>query len=161
MNEENGFAAIQFGKKSVKGRIGDAFSEDRGAGCDTYHAEFVEGASHLINRRMDMRKGRAGESCEPFRLPQLVAEWQLETAFLVTVAGPRWNYTSFPIQPVRAPENIRELTQRAEPVKHGSRRRSRRALQPTRPWRQPGAARAGRRNRLRRANPKNHLSMYR
>jgi hypothetical protein len=40
------------------------------------------------------------------------AEWHFETDFLVTVAGPRWNYTSFPIQPLRAPENIRELTQR-------------------------------------------------
>src|SRR5258708_24859857 len=90
-----------------------------------------------------------------------MAEWHFETDFLVTVAGPRWNYTSFPIQPLRAPENIRELTQRGECVKCGSRRGPRRALQPTRRWRRPGTARVGRRNRLPLADQKNHLSMYR
>src|ERR1700728_3408289 len=36
---------------------------------------------------------------EPFHLPQLIAEWDYETAYLVTVAGPRWDFTSFPIKP--------------------------------------------------------------
>jgi len=29
----------------------------------------------------------------------IVAEWDYETAYLVTVAGPRWDFTSFPIKP--------------------------------------------------------------
>jgi hypothetical protein len=43
--------------------------------------------------------GGGSDRCEPFHLPQLVAEWHFETAFLVTVAGPRWSCTSFPIKP--------------------------------------------------------------
>src|SRR5580692_457231 len=35
------------------------------------------------------------------------------------------------LSPLWAPENIKELTQRAEPVKYGSRRGSRRARRPT------------------------------
>src|SRR3981189_2605496 len=68
MNEEDGFAAIEFPKESVKRRIGDAFSEDGGAGSDTYHAEFVERAGHLSDRRFYVRKGRAREGCEPLRI---------------------------------------------------------------------------------------------
>src|ERR1700678_3705035 len=36
---------------------------------------------------------------EPFHLPQRMAEWNFETVYLVTVAGPRWDFTSFPIKP--------------------------------------------------------------
>jgi|HubBroStandDraft_3_1064219.scaffolds.fasta_scaffold28331_3 hypothetical protein len=42
---------------------------------------------------------------EPFHLPQrssllaIKAEWDYETVYLVTVAGPRWDFTSFPIKP--------------------------------------------------------------
>src|SRR5882762_9426586 len=68
MNEEDGFAAIEFPKESVKRRIGDAFSEDGGAGSDAYHAEFVERAGHLGDRRFDVWEGRAREGCEPLRI---------------------------------------------------------------------------------------------
>src|SRR6267378_3061309 len=68
MNEEDGFAAIEFPKESVKRRIGDAFSEDGGAGSDAYHSEFVERAGHLSDRRFYVRKGRAGECGEPLRI---------------------------------------------------------------------------------------------
>jgi hypothetical protein len=47
---------------------------------------------------------------EPFHLPQHTAEWYFETAFLLTVAGPRWFHTSFPIKPLWAPKNIKRIT---------------------------------------------------
>src|SRR5258706_841203 len=62
MNEENGFAAIEFRKEFIEGVISDAFSEDSGAGRDTYHAGLVERAGHFIDRRLNVRKRRAGES---------------------------------------------------------------------------------------------------
>src|SRR4029077_8013111 len=39
VNEENGFAAMERREKSVEGRIGDALSEDHGAGRHAHHAE--------------------------------------------------------------------------------------------------------------------------
>src|SRR5579864_7731090 len=59
MNEKNGFAAIELGKKNVKGRIGDAFSKDGGARRYSNHAEFVERAVHFVNRSLNMRKRSA------------------------------------------------------------------------------------------------------
>src|SRR5690242_19888452 len=68
MNEENGFAAIELGKKSVKGRIGDAFSEDGGARRYSDHAQFVERAFHLVNRSLNVRKRSASKGRKAFRV---------------------------------------------------------------------------------------------
>src|SRR6267154_2746163 len=68
MNEENSFAAIEFGKEAVKCRIGDAFPEDGCSGSDAHHAEFVERAPRFVDGRLNMRKRRARKGSEPLRV---------------------------------------------------------------------------------------------
>src|SRR5258708_13700885 len=62
MKEENGFGGIEFGEEFIERGISDAFSEDSSAGRHAYHAGLVERAGHFIDRRLDVRKRRAGES---------------------------------------------------------------------------------------------------
>src|SRR5258708_26286102 len=59
MNEENGFAAIELGEKFVEGRIGDALSEDHGAGRYSYHAERIECAAPFLDRCLHVRQRSA------------------------------------------------------------------------------------------------------
>ena len=44
-----------------------------------------------------------------------MAEWNFETVYLVTVAGPRWDFTSFPIKPflghLRTPRELHKAEQ--------------------------------------------------
>ena len=59
---------------------------------------FSAGKSHTVPGRFPGSEVTA-IAVNRSTLPQRNAEWDYETAYLVTVAGPRWDFTSFPIKP--------------------------------------------------------------
>ena len=50
-------------------------------------------------RQVSWLRGHGIIAVNRFTFPSNLTEWNYETAYLVTVAGPRWDFTSFPIKP--------------------------------------------------------------
>jgi hypothetical protein len=61
---------------------------------------FSAGKSHTVPGRFPGSEVTAVSAMDRFTFPSKITEWNYETEYLVTVAGPRWDFTSFPIKPL-------------------------------------------------------------